>query len=114
MTAAEAAPASSPTKNRHLGAIIGGAVGGGVGALLVIAVLVYVIHRRQATALPSTGAGGLRAAWNNPTYSGAMTTAGATATITGPASKEAFELAEVVEATGTPRSARRRANTPFN
>lgn len=81
-------------------------MGGGVGALVAIAVIVFVVKRRGAGSGTTAGSASLRSTYN-PTY-------GATATLaTGPA-PDKLELAEVVEATGTPRSARRRNNTPFN
>ncbi|PRW55955.1 hypothetical protein C2E21_5091 [Chlorella sorokiniana] len=97
---------TSSKSNKHLGAIIGGAVGGGVGAIIAAAVLVFLIKRRSAG---DSGSGGLRATWN-PTYSGA------TATVATGAGPTKFELEQVVEASGTPRSARRRQGgaTAFN
>lgn len=83
----------------------GGAVGGGVGAIVAVAVLVFLIKRRRSAG--DSGSGGLRATWSNPTY-------GATATVAAGAGPQKFELESVVEQTGTPSSARRRNATPFN
>lgn len=104
-----------------LASLAGGALGGGLGALLIVALIVFFVKRRQGRrgsatgALPTSGhghAGGLRGAYavSNPAYTGGASAYVSTAAV----SKEAFALTEVVEATGTPRSARRRAATSFN
>jgi len=45
-------------------------VGGVVGALVAVAIVVYLVKRRSAGG--DSGSGGLRATWSNPTYTGAL------------------------------------------
>lgn len=99
-------------KSSKVGAIVGGVLGGFFGALAIVGLAVLWLRRRRNAA--TGGSGGLRATWTNPAFAGA----GATATLntSGAAgAKQPVELAEVIEQTGTPSSARRRTvPSPFN
>lgn len=45
-------------------------MGGVVGALVAVAIVIYLVKRRSAGG--DSGSGGLRATWSNPTYAGAL------------------------------------------
>ncbi|KAI7845951.1 hypothetical protein COHA_000497 [Chlorella ohadii] len=101
-----ATTAAAPKKKSNLGAILGGAIGGGVGGLVVLGAAAYFLLRKKGSSNSAYSVG-------NPTYA---PQSGTTATVTvpkGAPAKAGLELEEVVEQTGTPRSARRRNATPF-
>lgn len=100
---AAAVPPSASASKSNLPAILGGAIGGGVGGLLLIALAVVVLRRRRAG---RQGGAAMQANFN-PAY-------GATASIGGAAPRKGADLTEVVQQSGTPTSAKRRAAaTPF-
>lgn len=99
-------------------AIIAGAAGGAVAVLLVAGLAWFCVRRRRAAG-EAAGAGGAPA---SPTMHAVHMVAGGTAHVSIsragslsllPGAKGKFELAEVVEQTGSPYSARRRMRTAF-
>jgi hypothetical protein len=87
-----------------LAARAGGVVGGVVGGALMAGLVLWYARRRRAAA---------RAAPPEPPAHASLAGANARLSII-PGVKERFALTEVVEASGSPYSARRRARTAFN